>query len=487
MVDLDKEIMAYALQNAIEFGNSKAGNVLPKLFQHGLEKNQISEVIPRIQEIVKEVNSFSSDERFKKFGDLKEVVKKRVEVEESLRDLPGIVKGKKPRFRLAPFPSGALHIGNAKTYVLNALYAEKYGGEIILVMDDTIGSAEKPLVKKSYKLIEHAFKWLEIEYDKIVYKSDRLKIYYKYAEELIKKNKAYVCYCEVQELRENRRNGIECGCRQFPIGIQKKRWEEMFKMKEGHGVLRIKTDMQDLNPAFRDRVLFKISDRAHVRVGKKYRVWPTLEMSWAIDDHLLGITHIIRGNDLAIETDMEKYIWDIFRWKHPEVIHTGLIRLDGIGAKISKSKAQKEVLSGEFTGWDDPRTWSIQSLKRRGIKKEAVRDFIEGIGLNRQDTTVPIETLYSLNRKLIDEKSNRYSFVENPKKINLKKKITVGEIEVPIHPNKGDLRLIKMGPSIFISSEDISLQNFFPFGWQVGALRPPEPSVFKWAGTLPPT
>ncbi|MDP4039658.1 MAG: glutamate--tRNA ligase [Candidatus Pacearchaeota archaeon] len=459
-MDLSKEIMAYALQNAIEHGEAKPEIVLPKLFQHGLDKKNISAIMPIIKEAVNKVNSMSVEEREKLFEKLGVLVKKHEgRPEGELQELPGIIKGKKPIFRLAPFPSGALHIGNAKTFLLNALYAEKYNGEIILVMDDTIGSAEKPLAKESYNLIKDAFDWLGIKYKKIVYKSDRLKIYYKYAEELIKKNKAYVCYCSTEELRENRLNGVECSCRQFPPGLQKERWKELFKIKEGHGVLRIKTDMMHPNPAFRDRVLFKVTDREHPRVGKKYRVWPSLEMSWAIDDHLLEITHIIRGNDLMMETEMEKYIWNILKWKYPSIIHTGLIRIEGLGAKISKSKARKEVLSGEFGGWDDPRTWSMQSLKRRGINPEAIKEFVSGIGLNKQDIAVPIETLYSLNRKILDEKSMRYSFVLNPRKLKIETILTADEIEVPVHPKSNEKRKVKIGQEIFISENDFEKYN----------------------------
>ena len=211
--------------------------------------------------------------------------------------------------------------------------------------------------------------------------------------------------------------------------------------------------MNHPNPAFRDRVLFKISERKHPLVGNKYRIWPTLEMSWAIDDHLLGITHIIRGNDLMIETDMEKYIWDIFGWKHPETIHAGLVRIEGIENKISKSKAQKEVKSGEFIGWDDPRTWSIQSLRRRGIGVKAIRQFVEEIGLNKQDISIPIDVLYSINRKIIDQTANRYSFVKNPVELKVLKKPDTKKIEVPIHPDRAETREIKIG-RIFISDDD---------------------------------
>ena len=228
----------------------------------------------------------------------------------------------------------------------------------------------------------------------------------------------------------------------------------MFEAKEGSAVLRLKTDMKNPDPAFRDRVLFKISDREHPRIGKKYRVWPTLEMSWAIDDHLLGITHILRGNDLMIETVMEKYMWDIFDWRHPETIHTGLIRIEGIeGAKVSKSKAQKEVKSGAFVGWDDPRTWSIQSLKRRGVRAEAIREFVFEIGLNKQDIVIPIDSLYSINRKMIDASSLRYSIVSEPVELEVSNKPAIKKASVPIHPDKKEVRTIKID-KLFISKKD---------------------------------
>lgn len=456
MKDFANEINGYALKNAIEFGKADAGRILPKLFNHGLDKKDIKNVMPVVQEIVKKVNSMKKEDMEKEFGKFKDYVKEHEEKERTLAELPNTTK--KMVFRLAPYPSGALHIGNAKTYLLNALYAEKYGGKILLVMDDTIGSEEKSIMPESYKLLEEAFKWLKVKYEQpVYYKSDRLEIYYDYAKQLMKKGKAYVCHCAQEELRENRAKGIECGCRQFPEKIQLERWKDMFTAKMGEAVLRLKTSMQDPNPAFRDRVLFKISDKEHPRVGKKYRVWPTLDMCWAIDDHLLGITHIIRGNDLMIETDMEKYIWEIFGWKHPETIHAGLVKIEGIeGAKLSKSKAQAEVKSGAFSGWDDPRTWSIQSLSRRGIRVEAVREFISSIGLNKQDITIPIDALYAINRKLIDLEAQRYYFVPNAVEIEIAKAPKTREIEVPVHPDKPkETMKMRITPGrVWISKED---------------------------------
>jgi len=454
-------IYAYALSNALDFGKTDASRIIGKLFQHGLKKENLGEKMPLIQEIVKDVNSWNQGEREAEFEKYELLLPEKKEEDKELHDLPGIdkegkYKGKRPVFRIAPFPSGALHLGNARTFILNAMYAEKYGGKLILVMDDTIGSEKKPIEKESYKLITDALKWLGVKYDKkIAYKSDRLKDHYRYAEKLIKLGAAYVDHSTQEEIRSMREKGIESGHRRLPVEVQMKRWEEMFKMPEGHATLRIKTDMNHPNPAFRDRVLFKISDREHPRVKKRYRVWPTLEMSWAVDDYLLGITHIIRGNDLLIETEMEKYIWEKLGKESPEVIHMGLIKIDfgSTGGKISKSKSRDEVASGKYVGWDDPRTWSIQSLKRRGIKAEAIREFVKEMGLNKHDITVPIDSLYSINRKLVDSKAERYYFVENPVMIKVSG-LKGKSVKIPRHPDKPELRNVKISHKILVSKDD---------------------------------
>jgi glutamyl-tRNA synthetase len=361
--------------------------------------------------------------------------------------------------RLAPYPSGPLHIGNTKTYVSNDYYVKHYGGKLLLVMDDTIGSEEKNISKEAYDMIPEGLKWLDVEFDDtIVYKSDRLEIYYEYAEELIRKDKAYVCLCKPEALRENRKKGIVCNCRAASIEITLDKWKEMFdKYKEGEAVLRIRTSMEHPNPAFRDRVLFRISNREHPKVGKKYKVWPLLDFAWAIDDHLLGITHVLRGKDLMMESEMENYIWDIFGWKKPVLIHTALVQLEGV--KISKSKSSKEVKSGLFSGWSDPRTWSLQSLKRRGFLPAAIRNFSLSLGVNQNEITVPIESLYAENRKLIDSVARRYFFVENPEKLMVKKAPKM-EVELNLHPDmqKGG-RHFKTGSTFFISGGEKLLKG----------------------------
>ncbi len=452
VIDFSDKIFFYALTNAISHdGKAQATSVLPKLFREGLKREDIKKVIPEIQKIVSEVNNLSIEEQKLKLESLDVKVTKK-EKKTGLSDLPD-VKGKVV-MRFAPYPSGPLHIGNARPAVLNDEYVKKYGGKLLLVIDDTIGSKEKQIIKEAYKQIPEGLDWLQIKYDKIFFKSDRLKIYYKYGEQLIKKDKAYVCFCSSKILHNNRIKKIECKCRNKMIKENLAAWKEMLtgKYKEGKAILRIKTSMQHKNPAFRDRVLFKISNRTHPRVGKKYKVWPLLEMSWSVDDHLLGITHVLRGKDLMIESEMEKYIWKIFGWKAPVLIHTGIVNVGG--AKISKSKSQKEVKSGKYIDWHDPRTWSLQSLKKRGIRPEAVRAFCISLGLTQTEATVPIETLYKENKKFI-ESSNRYFFIQNPVKIKIKDAPRM-IAKVPFHPNHAErgYRILETQEDFYITKND---------------------------------
>ena len=465
MTGIDALIERYALANAFSHsGKAQAGSIIGKLIAEDPKyREQMKELAPKIAKIVSEVNKMKIEEQEKKllkvFPEFFEKKESKHE-EKTLKELPNAEQGKVV-LRLAPFPSGPLHIGNAKTYLLNALYAEKYEGKLLLIIDDTIGSEEKQILKEAYDLIPEGLKWLGVNWDgPITYKSDRLETYYKYAAELIKKGDAYVCECSAETLRKNRAEGKECVHRKQSVKGNLEKWEAMHKgkYKEGQVSLRLKTSMTNPNPAFRDRVLFRISDRVHPRVGKKYRVWPMLEFSWAIDDHLLGVTHVIRGKDLVMETEMCKFIWDILKWPYPTITHTGLVRLEGI--KLSKSKAQKEVLSGAYAGWDDPRTWSLQSLKRRGILPHAIRHFIASIGLNANDVTIPVDNLYAINRQLLDSVAHRYSFVMEPVKIEVKNAPDIKEIEIKLHPERAEeKKKVLIGKSFYIQKRDFNLKG----------------------------
>ncbi len=432
MTEITKEVIkAYALENAIKYnGQANQGAVLAGLFAEGLEKSKIKDIMPKIQEVLEEVNKLSPEKKKEQFNKLDSKTSKR-EIREGLKELPNAEKGK-VIMRMAPFPSGPLHIGNARTMILNDEYVKMYDGKLLIVMDDTIGGEAKQIEPEAYKLIEEGIQWLRINYDKkVIYKSDRTEKYYAYAEELIKKGYMYVCECDQNEMHDLKAKGIACACREYPADIQFSRWKKMFEAKMGSMTVRLKTNMQDPDPAFRDRVMFKISDRPHAKTGTKYRIYPSMEFSWAIDDHLLGVTHILRGTEHYMSTRVQDFIRNIFKWKNPESIYNGLFAIEGV--KISKSKGKEEVKSGRYIGWNDPRLWSLQSLRDRGIKKEAIREFLLGMGVKKTNVKIPVEVLYTLNKKLI-EGSPRYFFVENPFKITIRGCPDL-VAKLPLHPN----------------------------------------------------
>ncbi len=469
---MKEAIYNYALLNAIEHdGKANVNAVLGKLIASDPSvKDRIKEIIPQIKSVVDEVNSLSLDDQRKAVEKIGLKTEEKKEVETGLPPLKNATKGKIV-MRLAPYPSGPLHIGNARMVILNDEYAKKYKGKLFLVFDDTIGSEEKFIIPEAYKMIPAGLKFLGVKCNKTFYKSDRIKLFYKIAEELINKNHAYVCECNVEVLRHNRQNGIECAHRNQSIKINLKKWKGMLKgkYKEGEIAVRLKTDMQHNNPAFRDRVLLRVAERKHPRVGKKYKVWPLLEFSWAVDDHLLGITHILRGKDLVIEDMVEEFIWNIMGWNKPEILHYGLLNLEDV--KLSKTQSRKSIEQKIYKGWDDPRIWSMQSLEKRGIQPQAIRNFVVGMGLSLADVNVPVEILYAENRKLIDENSNRYFCVTDPLMIALKNS-KIKSTKAPLHPDfpkRGNRKIPVNLKKIYVERNDfekfhdneVGLMNLF--------------------------
>jgi glutamyl-tRNA synthetase len=155
---------------------------------------------------------------------------------------------------------------------------------------------------------------------------------------------------------------------------------------------------------------------------------------------------------------MEKYIWQKLGWNTTQFIHYGLLNVDEAKSKISKTEARKNIESGAYTGWDDPRTWSLQALKRRGIQPGAIRQFVINMGLSEADVTVPAEILYSENRKIIDSKANRYFAVLNPARIEIVGAPKEKSAQLPLHPDfpkRGKRKIPLDVKKIFVEKEDL--------------------------------
>ena len=257
---------------------------------------------------------------------------------------------------MAPFPSGALHIGNARMLYVNDLYRQRYHGRLLLVFDDTVGSKEKRIAPELFEVIRHDLEIADVRPDEVLYKSDRLPTVYEWAKRVIQAGGAYVCVCPTELLQERRARGEACPERAQSIPETLEGWGRMLDggFAVGEAVLRLRTDLADPDPAFRDRVLCRLSDLDHPRVGRKWRVWPMLEFSWAVDDVELGITHVLRGKDLVMEDRMEQFVWNLLGIRGPPFLHWGLSRV--AEAKISKSKGFAQVQSGRVRWLGGPAT-----------------------------------------------------------------------------------------------------------------------------------
>jgi len=446
----DNEIKAYALRNALEYGKADPGKILTKLFQHGLDKKDIKAIMPKVQELTKEINSLSKEEKEKLFLSLKKYVIEHEEKEKTLPDLD--LKGlKNVVTRLAPEPSKYNHLGHALTFLLNYIYAKKYKGKCFLRFEDT--NPEKVSQEYVDAMTSDVLDYLEIKPEGIRYVSDDMSLLYDYAEKLIKMNKAYMCFCDRDKMQDLRHKGLECECRKRKDSENLKEWQSFLKGKytKGEAVLRIKGDMKSENHVMRDSVIFRASEAKHYKYKDKYKVWPMYDFYNPIEDSLMGITLILRSNEFDLRVQLQDYIKDLLGLQKQVIIQYG--RFNVIDFTTKGREIRELVEKGELIGWDDPRLITLRALKRRGITKEAIYELLNQLGLAKHQVNLDFDMIASINRKIIDKTSDRYSFISNPVELDIKDSPKIKETEVLIHPDKNEKRKVKVN-KIFISGED---------------------------------
>jgi glutamyl-tRNA synthetase len=215
--------------------------------------------------------------------------------------------------------------------------------------------------------------------------------------------------------------------------------------REGQAVVRIKTDLKHPNPAVRDWPALRIVTIPHTRVGDRYRVWPLYNFAVTVDDHEMGVTHVIRGKEHVVNEMRQHTLFDHLGWAHPTAVQYGRLALGD--AVLSKTRTMEGIRCGEFTGYDDPRLGTLVALRRRGILPEAVRRIILDIGPTPVDAVLSWETLFAHNRRLVDSRANRYFFVPNPVKLIVRGVPELSEAHLRLHPsfpNRGE-RVVPLG------------------------------------------
>lgn len=464
-----------ALKNAIEHGGKALESaVISKILGEFPElKRYAKQVAEIVRDVVAYVNTLTLEEQVsltkEKFPDLLEGVKQPKQQEKKgLPPLPGAEMYKVIKTRFAPNPDFYIHLGNARPALLSYEYAREYRGVFVLRFEDTDPRIKKPL-PEAYKAIREDLKWLNISWDEEYIQSLRMEIYYSIAKELIARGGAYVDLCNREEFRKLKLERKPCPHRNQDLEKSLELFEKMLSgyFSEGEAVVRVKTDLSSPDPSLIDWVAFRVVDTSrspHPLTGDRYIVWPTYNFAAAVDDRLMGITHILRGREHAINTLKQLYIYKALEWEYPEVINLGRLKLEGM--ILSKSKI-KEILrkGGKSMGVEDPRFGTLRSLRRRGILPEVIKEIIMEVGIKETDATISWENVASLNRKKVDPIAPRVMAVFNPTRITIRdipRDDRARSIRLSYHPSNTSLgyRVIDLGSGdvvdVYIDSEDFS-------------------------------
>jgi glutamyl-tRNA synthetase len=395
--------------------------------------------------VIDEVAALSPKDREARLAELspelaEDLARPRIHV----RELPELENaGSGVVMRFAPNPSGPLHLGHARAAVLNDAYVRRYGGKYILRIEDTDPKRVDP---GAYRMVPEDLAWLGLTIHEVVYQSDRFDLYHRYGKELIRRGGAYVCFCENVQFREMKLARTACPCRGKTIEENLDLFERMLAGEYGEGevTVRVRTDLEHPDPAMRDFPVFRVlKEPLHPRV--EATVYPLMNFSVTVDDHLLGVTHVIRGKDHIANTRRQRYIYDYFGWPVPVYRHYGRMGIEGV--ILSTSQMREGIRSGIYQGWDDIRLGTLRALARRGIDPAAVREAMIDIGIGDTDISFSWDNLYAHNRVLVDPRADRYFFVPDPVRL----KVEGAPVETAyalLHPNdpsRGKRELLFLG------------------------------------------
>ncbi|ANQ09649.1 Glutamate-tRNA ligase [Plasmodium coatneyi] len=320
--------------------------------------------------------------------------------------------------RFPPEPSGYLHIGHAKAAFLNSYYANMYEGKMLLRFDDTNPVLED--IKFETSIMED-LENLGLKYEKISYSSDYFTTLEEYCIKLIKMGKAYADDTSVEEMRNQRGEGIESVNRQNSVEQNLQLFEEMRKGSEvgQKNCIRAKIDMQSKNKCMRDPVLYRcIVDTPHHRHGFKFKCYPTYDFACPIIDSIEGVTHALRTNEYSDR--IEQYNWIITTFQLRKVYIYEFSRISFVRTVMSKRKLKWFVENKVVDGWLDPRMPTIKGILRRGLTKEALFQFILEQGPSKSGNLMQWDKLWSINKQIIDPIIPRFAAVDKKKGIILK-------------------------------------------------------------------
>ena len=390
----------------------------------------------------------------------KEVVSRNFIEQEIDKDLAeGVYNHVQTRF--PPEPNGYLHIGHAKSILLNYGLAQKYGGKFNLRFDDTNPTKEKTEFVES---IMDDVKWLGADFeDRLFFASNYFDQMYECAVFLIKKGKAFVCDLTADQIREYRGDfttpGKESPYRNRSVEENLALFEEMKegKYQDGEKVLRAKIDMASPNINMRDPVIYRVARMSHHNTGDKWCIYPMYDFAHPIEDAIEHITHSICT--LEFEDHRPLYDWVVKECEFenpPRQIEFAKLYLTNVitGKRYIKKLVEDKIVDG----WDDPRLVSIAALRRRGYTPEAIKMFVEMVGVSKANSSVDYAMLEYCIREDLKLKKPRMMAILNPVKLVIDN-YPEGQVEMLDVPNNlenpelGD-RKVPFGRELYIERED---------------------------------
>ena len=363
--------------------------------------------------------------------------------------------------RFPPEPNGYLHIGHAKSIILNNDIAKEYGGKFNLRFDDTNPTKEKE--EFVHSILEDV-KWLDGEFeDRLFFASNYFEEMYEKAVLLIKKGKAFVCDLSADEIREYRGDfktpGKESPYRNRSVEENLKLFEDMKNglCEDGSRVLRAKIDMASPNINMRDPVIYRVARMTHHNTGDKWCIYPMYDFAHPIEDAIENITHSLCT--LEFEDHRPLYDWVVQECEYknpPRQIEFAKLYLTNV--VTGKRYIKKLVEDGIVDGWDDPRLVSIAALRRRGYTPDAIRNFVKLAGVSKADSSIESAMLEYCIREDLKLKKARIMAILDPIKLIIDN-YPEGQSELCTMPNNlenpelGE-REIEFGRELYIERED---------------------------------
>ena len=363
--------------------------------------------------------------------------------------------------RFPPEPNGYLHIGHAKSILLNYGLAQKYHGKFNMRFDDTNPTKEKVEFVES---IKKDIEWLGADWeDRLYFASDYFGQMYEAAVKLIKKGKAFVCDLSAEEIREYRGTltepGKESPYRNRSVEENLDLFERMKngEFEDGSKVLRAKIDMASPNINMRDPVIYRVAHMNHHRTGDKWCIYPMYDFAHPIEDAIEGVTHSICT--LEFEDHRPLYDWVVTELEYPhppKQIEFAKLYLTNV--VTGKRYIKKLVEDGIVDGWDDPRLVSIAALRRRGFTPESIKKFVELCGVSKANSSVDYAMLEYCIREDLKMKRPRVMAVLNPLKLVIDNypEDQIEYLEAPNNMENPELgsRSVPFGKELYIEQED---------------------------------